>query len=247
MPALVYAAGQDPRSATATSLFLVGMAALVGMGSHHRAGRVRVGTGVIFGVTGVGGSLVGTAVNRRLDPDLLLLGFSLLIVIAAWRMLTGCPTCTQVGEQREIQAEEAAGGPAGVLTRARAALDARTVVTVLLAGTGVGFLTGLFGVGGGFVIVPALTLALKLSMPEAIGTSLLVIAINSATALAARFGTNSIEWKVAIPFTIAAVGGVLVGGRIADRLDANRSLRWFAALLVAVALYTGTRALFALT
>ena len=247
VPALVYAAGQDPRAATATSLFLVGMAALVGMGTHHRAGRVRVGTGVMFGIAGIGGSLVGTAVNQRLDPDLLLLGFSGLIVIAAWRMLTGCPTCTQVGEQLELQAARDAAPPAGVLTRARAALDARTVVTVLLAGTGVGFLTGLFGVGGGFVIVPALPLLLKLSMPEAIGTSLLVIAINSATALAARLGTSSIEWAVALPFTIAAIGGVIVGGRIADRLDAHRSLRWFAALLVAVALYTGTEALFALT
>lgn len=247
VPALVYAAGQDPRAATATSLFLVGMAALVGMGTHHRAGRVRVGTGVMFGIAGIGGSLVGTAVNQQLDPDLLLLGFSGLIVIAAWRMLTGCPTCTQVGEQLELQAARDAAPPAGVLTRARAALDARTVVTVLLAGTGVGFLTGLFGVGGGFVIVPALTLLLKLSMPEAIGTSLLVIAINSATALAARLGTSSIEWAVALPFTIAAIGGVIVGGRIADRLDAHRSLRWFAALLVAVALYTGTEALFALT
>ncbi len=248
VPALVYAAGQDPRAATATSLFLVGMAALVGMGSHHRAGRVRAGTGVVFGLAGIGGSLVGTAVNQRLDPDLLLLGFSALIVIAAWRMLTGCPTCTQVGEQLELQAAaDSADAGHGILTRARAALDARTVVTVLLAGTGVGFLTGLFGVGGGFVIVPALTLLLKLSMPEAIGTSLLVIAINSATALAARLGTSSIEWAVALPFTIAAIGGVLVGGRIADRLDARRSLRWFAALLVAVALYTGTEAFFALT
>ena len=247
VPALVYAAGQDPRAATATSLFLVGMAALVGMGTHHRAGRVRVGTGVMFGIAGIGGSLVGTAVNQRLDPDLLLLGFSGLIVIAAWRMLTGCPTCTQVGEQLERQAARDAAPPAGVLTRARAALDARTVVTVLLAGTGVGFLTGLFGVGGGFVIVPALTLLLKLSMPEAIGTSLLVIAINSATALAARLGTSSIEWAVALPFTVAAIGGVIVGGKVADRLDAQRSLRWFAALLVAVALYTGTEAFFALT
>lgn len=242
VPALVYAAGQDPRAATATSLFLVGMAALVGMGAHRRAGRVRVGTGVAFGLAGIGGSLVGTAVNQRLDPDVLLLGFSLLIVVAAWRMLTGCPTCTQVGEQLELQA---AREPGGVALRTR--LDPRTVVTVLLAGTAVGFLTGLFGVGGGFVIVPALTLLLKLNMPQAIGTSLLVIAINSASALAARLGTDSIEWGVALPFTVAAVGGVLVGGRVADRLDAHRTLRWFSALLVAVALYTGTEAVFALT
>ena len=117
-----------------------------------------------------------------------------------------------------------------------------TVAKVLLAGTAVGFLTGLFGVGGGFVIVPALTLVLGLSMPEAIGTSLLVIAINSAVALATRLGSSTIDWHVAIPFTVAAIVGVLVGKRIADRLDARRSLHWFAALLVGVAAYTAIQA-----
>ena len=91
------------------------------------------------------------------------------------------------------------------------------------------------------MIVPALTLALKLSMPQAIGTSLLVIAINSAVALSTRLATTSIEWEVTIPFVVAAVVGVLIGGRLADRIDPQKSLRGFAALLVAVALYTGAR------
>lgn len=241
VPALVYAAGQDPRAATATSLFLVGTASLVGMGSHHRAGRVRVGTGTVFGLCGIGGSLAGSALNRSLDPDLLLLGFSGLVVIAAWRMLTACPTCTKVGENLAV------GSPPGttvVATRRR--LDARTALVVLAAGTAVGFLTGLFGVGGGFVIVPALALALKLPMPEAIGTSLLVIAINSAVGLLARLTTTSIEWGTTVPFTVAAIAGVLTGGKVADRLDATRSLRWFAALLVSVAVYTAVRASLAL-
>jgi uncharacterized membrane protein YfcA len=92
------------------------------------------------------------------------------------------------------------------------------------------------------VIVPALTLVLGMSMPKAIGTSLLVIAINSAVALATRIGTSTIDWGIALPFTLAAVAGVLAGGRIADRLDAERSLRWFAGLLVVVACYTAARA-----
>jgi uncharacterized membrane protein YfcA len=239
VPALVYAAGQDPKAATTSSLFLVGSASVVGMVTHWRAGRVRVATGVVFGLTGVGGSLAGSALNKQLDANVLLLGFSGLVLIAAWRMLVGCPSCTKVGEQHELAAADDRPTGGGVLVRTR--VDARQVLTVLAAGSAVGFLTGLFGVGGGFVIVPALALVLRLPMPEAIGTSLLVIAINSAVALATRVATTSIDWAITVPFTVVAICGVITGGRIADRLDAERSLRWFAALLVAVAAYTAIR------
>ncbi len=245
VPALVYGAGQDPKAATTTSLLLVGVASLVGMGDHWRSGRVRVRTGIMFGLCGIGGSLVGSAINRHIDPDVLLLGFAGLTCIAAWRMLTGCPTCTKVGEAAALSpVTSGTTAPAASLTSTR--IDLRAVVTILAAGTGVGFLTGLFGVGGGFVIVPALTLALKMPMGEAIGTSLLVIVINSAVALSARVATTSIDWEVTLPFLIAAIIGVLSGSRIADRLDPVRSLRWFSTLLVAVAVYTAARATAAL-
>lgn len=261
VPALVYGAGQDPKAATTTSLLLVGIASLIGMASHWRNGRVRVRTGIVFGLCGIGGSLAGSALNERIDPDVLLLGFAGLTCIAAWRMLTGCPTCTRVGEDAALDtsASSAEPPPGNTLTAlrtssqtarraplTRAPIDVRSIVAVLAAGTVVGFLTGLFGVGGGFVIVPALTLALKLSMPEAIGTSLLVIVINSGVALGPRLATTSIDWAVTLPFVVAAGAGVLAGSRVADRLDPKRSLRWFAALLVAVAVYTAAQATVAL-
>jgi uncharacterized membrane protein YfcA len=242
VPALVYAAGQDPKAATATSLLLVGSASLVGMGTHWRAGRVRVSTGIVFGLTGIGGSLAGSALNHRVDPDVLLLGFAGLVCVAAWRMLTGCPTCTNLGEARELTP-----GTGTTATLQRQRVELRTVLFLIVAGTAVGLLTGLFGVGGGFVIVPALALGLKLPMPQAIGTSLLVIAINSAVALTTRIATTSIDWHITLPFTVAAVAGVLSGGKVADRLDPERSLRWFAGLLVAVAVYTGISAAIALS
>jgi uncharacterized membrane protein YfcA len=244
VPALVYGAGQDPKSATASSLLLVGTAALVGMGAHHRAGRVLVRTGVLFGVAGIPGSILGTMLNRGVDADVLLLGFSVLTLIAAWRMVVGCPTCTQVGEARALATTMPAGRRGRVAVRHR--IDATTALKVVAAGSAVGFLTGLFGVGGGFVIVPALTLILGLSMPDAIGTSLLVITINSGVALLLRLGHNTIDWSVSIPFTLAAVAGVLTGKRVADRLDPSSSLKWFAGLLVAVAVYTGIHAATAL-
>lgn len=235
VPALVYAAGQAPQEATATSLLLVGVASLSGLPAHYRAGRVKVAPGLAFGATGIGGSFAGSAINRRLDPDVLLLAFSGLILVAAWRMLTACPTCTRSGEAEALERSVTAGTP----TR----LDVEHALLVLAAGTGVGFLTGLFGVGGGFVIVPALTLLLGFAMPQAIGTSLLVVTINSATALVARLGSAHIDWGIAAAFTAAAVAGVLAGGYVASRIDAERSLRAFAAGLVGLALFTAGSAI----
>ena len=260
VPALVYAAGQDPKAATASSLLLVGVAACVGIWPHLRNGRVRVKLGVMFGLAGIPGSLIGSSINKHLDPNVLLLGFSVLILVAAWRMVTGCPSCTRVGEER-VMAESAGAsagisvpvatggavgvGPARTLASSQRRgenLDVRAIVAIVGAGTAVGFLTGLFGVGGGFIIVPALTLLLAVPMPVAIGTSLLIITINSAVALATRMATTTIQWGVTLPFTIAAVFGVLTGGKIANTLDPKKSLRWFAALLVGVAIYTAVNA-----
>jgi uncharacterized membrane protein YfcA len=118
---------------------------------------------------------------------------------------------------------------------------------VLATGTGVGFLTGLFGVGGGFVIVPALMLVLGFSMAQATGTSLLVIAVNSLVALILRGGPGTIDWSVIGPFTAAAVAGVLVGRRVADRVPARTLTIALTALIVVVALWTGARGVAALT
>ena len=105
----------------------------------------------------------------------------------------------------------------GVAVRARPD-TARKLLTLVAAGTFVGFLTGLFGVGGGFVIVPALALVLRYPMPQAIGTSLVVIAVNTAMAFAARLG-GSIDWGTTLVFTVAATAGVGAGTRIADRIE----------------------------
>lgn len=244
VPALVYAAGQSASDATTTSLLVVAGASVFGLVGHWRAGRVQVGPGVVFGLVGIGGSIVGTALNRRLDDNALLVGFALLILVAAWRMLTNCPSCTRVGEQHAVAAAPGPGGGTAVLTRLQ--VTPRQLAVVAAAGTAVGFLTGLFGVGGGFVIVPALTLALRFNMSQAVGTSLLVITVNALVALAARGGPGAVDWPVALPFTIAALAGVSAGVRAADRLPARTLVHGFAALLVGVAVFTGTQATLAL-
>jgi uncharacterized protein len=226
VPALVYAAGQSPQKATATSLVLVAITSVVGVLPHWRARRVRWGAGVVFSMAGVGGSLLGSRWNEAVDPDALLLGFSAVMFAAAWAMWR--------------RTSRATGSAAGH-THTAVTFDAATAWKVAGAGTFVGLLTGFFGVGGGFVIVPALVLALGFTMPEAAATSLIVITINSLVALSTRLQGGNIDWRTVVPFTAASLIGVVLGGRLAGRRDPSQLQRWFVALLVVVAAYTASK------
>lgn len=255
VPALVYAAGQTPKHATTTSLVLVAITSVIGILPHWKAGRVRFASGTIFGLAGVGGSLLGSHWNKAVDPDALLLAFAGVMLVAAaamWRRTRAMvrPTPAGAGTGVALNSLGAAASaldpiddvlPADVPVGAPRRFDAATVAKVLVAGTIVGLLTGFFGVGGGFVIVPALVLALRFDMPEAIGTSLLVITINSAVALATRLQAGSIEWGTVIPFTIASLIGVVVGTRLAATRNPRSLQQWFVGLLVLVAIYTAVR------
>ncbi|MGZ4659456.1 MAG: sulfite exporter TauE/SafE family protein [Blastococcus sp.] len=247
VPALVYVVGQDARAATTSSLFIVGISALIGSLGHARSGRVRWDVGVIFGLTGIAASFAGTALNRLVDPNVLLLAFAGVVLVAAAGMF-GKSRAPDRNRELVTAGGAAAGPPppedAGAGTTRR--WDRGRVGKVLAAGLAVGFMTGFFGVGGGFVIVPALTLALGLAMPEAVATSLVVIAINSGGALLARAGTAHFDWAVIVPFTLAAIAGSLTGKKVADRLSAKSLTRAFAVLLVAVAVYTATSSIIGL-
>jgi len=244
VPALVYGAGEQAHAATTTSLVVVGATALAGMVGHLRAGRVRLLSGLAFGLVGLGGSFLGSLLNKAIPGDVLLLAFSGLILVAAWRMHgrhaeTPC--------YAKARAASAGGGARSARAGAAGRADVATALRVLLAGSAVGFLTGFFGVGGGFVIVPALVLALGYAMPIAVGTSLLVIAISSAEGLAFRLSAaGGVDWRVAVPFTVAGLIGVLLGDAIAGRVPAAQLNRWFVWLLVAVACYTAAQSLVAI-
>ena len=253
VPALVYVIGQDAKAATTSSLFIVGISALIGALGHHRSGRVRWGTGVAFGITGIAASFAGTAANRLVQPDVLLLAFAVLIVVAAAGMFSKSGTAAQRKDPARALVPAGGSTPAGAEPPADA--EKRSlgsgwtwprVTKVLAAGLAVGFMTGFFGVGGGFVIVPALTLALGMAMPEAVATSLVVIAINSGAALLFRAGSAHFDWAVIVPFTVAAIAGSLTGKLVADKLNARTLTRAFAVLLVAVAVYTATQSVIGL-
>ncbi|UQX10935.1 sulfite exporter TauE/SafE family protein [Candidatus Mycobacterium methanotrophicum] len=255
VPALVYGVGQSAHAATTTSLLAVGATALVGMLGHLHAGRVRLASGLIFGLVGAGGSLLGSLLSKAIPNNVLLVAFSALILVAAWRMHgrhteTPCHT----SQLAKANAAHKHGQPATVSSRGestsaptrqaggRKRVTVATVTRVAIAGSIVGFLTGFFGVGGGFVIVPGLVLALGFDMPVAVGTSLLVIAISSAESLAFRLPREQIDWLVAAPLTAAGIVGVLFGDVVAARVPAERLTRWFVWLLVVVACGTAVQA-----
>jgi uncharacterized membrane protein YfcA len=236
VPALVYAAGQSPKHATTTSLVLVATTAVIGIMPHWHAGRVRFGAGTLFGLVGIPGSLLGSRWNDAADPDVLLLAFAGLMLVAATAMWRRAHRpASEVARSLSAAAAPTTAAPTTTLS---APFGLARVLKVVAAGTVVGLLTGFFGVGGGFVIVPALVLALGFTMPEAVGTSLLVITINSVVALSTRLQTGSIEWGTVIPFTLASLVGVVIGTRLASTKDSTSLQRLFVVLLVGVASYT---------
>lgn len=242
VPALVYALGESPTPATTASLVIVGITAVAGTGGHARAGRVRWCTGTVFGLTGIAASFAGTWANRAVDPHVLLLAFAALMLLAGAGMLRQSATARTAAARTAVEPEQPAMGAPSL----RGPSGRGAAVKVVLAGLAVGFLTGFFGVGGGFVIVPALIVVLRYPMPDAVGTSLFVIAVNSGGALAARAGHETFHWEVIVPFTIAAIVGSLAGNRIADRVAAPVLTRAFVVLLLGVAAYVATLSLLAL-
>ena len=279
VPALVYLLGQSPQAATTGSLLIVGTTALAGAAAHWRAGRVRVGPGLVFGALGLAGSYVGTRLSAGVDPHVLLTAFAVLMLVAAAAMLrrkrsgngavrdpsTGMAMLrgwrSRNGAARDLSSGRAIpaaaarpGRPTAVVTgtAVRACpLPAPTprltgcrVIKVVAAATAVGLLTGFFGVGGGFVIVPALVLALGFEMQVAVGTSLLVIAVNSAAALGARLGGHPhLDWPLLSLFALTAIAGSVAGNRVASTVDAAKLTAAFVLLLVAVSVYTAARSL----
>lgn len=164
-------------------------------------------------------------------------------VVRQLQPASGGPPVRSASSARVAElAREEDGPELGARRRVRGA-----AVKVALTGGLVGLLTGFFGVGGGFVIVPVLTLVLGYGMTEAVGTSLLVIAINSASALLARTGQQDFHWSVILPFTAAAVVGTLLGKRVSGRVSNDGLTRAFAVLLVLIAGYVGVSSVLGLT
>ncbi|HSE37076.1 MAG TPA: sulfite exporter TauE/SafE family protein [Blastocatellia bacterium] len=214
LPVLVYVIGVDAHQAVGMSLAVVGAASLIGAALHHRRGTVNVKTGALFGLSGTVGAYFGSRLTYLFSAGALLLSFAALMLVIALLMLTG---------QRGVKSETAFGH--------------HIRFKAVLAGLVVGLLTGFLGVGGGFLIVPALVLFGGLAMKDAIGTSLMVIAINCAAGLAAHLSYGGFDLRVTALVTALAAAGTLAGTALSHRTAPQNLRRGFAVFVIAVAAF----------
>ncbi|MFE2784394.1 TSUP family transporter [Streptomyces massasporeus] len=212
VPALIYLLGFTPAAATTAALIIVTATSVTALYAHARAGNVRWKAGALFAAAGLLPAAAAGAAAARLPEPVLTAAFAAVAALAAVSMLrSGRP---------------AAGPGADGVRPARAAGT----------GAGLGALTGLLGVGGGFLAVPALVTVLAYEMQAAVGTSLLVISANSLASLTTRGATTAgIDWAVTGPFTGAAILGAWDGKRLAAKVTGGLLRRAFAVALLAVA------------
>jgi len=190
VPLLTYVAGMDPKEAIAASLFVVGATSVLSTLTHARMGNVQWRTGLIFGAASMAGAFLGGLAGGYIPGVILMLAFAVMMIATAIAMLRGRKKRDTV-EQTKL--------PLG---------------KILIEGLVVGLVTGLVGAGGGFLVVPALALLGGLSMPVAVGTSLLVISMKSFAGLAGYLTTVSLNWPLVLGVTGMALIGALIGARL---------------------------------
>ncbi|NUU30149.1 sulfite exporter TauE/SafE family protein [Arthrobacter sp. C9C5] len=224
VPALVYGVGLPLAAAIPTSLVVVGASSAVAVLPRLRGVNWRLA--LIIGAAGTATAYLGAYVNRLLDPKVLLLAFAAIMVFAGIRMMLP---------------SKASGGSCALPS---GGVNWRSCLPKAIAtGAVVGFLTGLLGVGGGFLIVPALTLVLGLPMAVTVGTSLVIIVINSIAGFAAHLGDLQIDWAVTAAFAGAAMVASLIASRLGARIPDKALKRGFGVLVLLVAAYVTVQAL----
>lgn len=229
VPALVFIFGFEPQDATLGSLVVMVAGTVSGIVNHAKMGSVDLSKGVLFGVLGIAGTYVGRYLAGGVDGNALMLTFAALLVVVASLMIKNAATGSQA-----VSGDRGSGGLMGV-------------IKIILAALLVGVLVGFFGVGGGFMIVPTLTLLMGLSMRHAVGTSLVVIFINSVAGLGAGFAQlNQLDWGVLSAMAGSAVLAAIIGTRIGARLPQKMLKLAFATLLYLVAIYTAINSFLAI-
>lgn len=242
VPVLVLLLGQTPGQATTGSLVVVGVSSLIGVVASQRTGNLLLRRGVVFGLVAVGGAVLGARASSQVPGDVLLAAFAALMLLVG-----GLLAARQLRHRRPGAPRHAARPTLDdpIITFSPTfACQCPRALKVLVTATVVGALTGFLGVGGGFLVVPALMLALALPMTYAAGTSLVVITITSAAALAVRSGTTPHpDWTPVLVLTLAATAATVLGARLAARVGTAVLQAAFTALVLGTAVVTAAHAL----
>ena len=256
VPALIYLLGVAPHEATSASLVIVLFTALAALGGRIGKNTICYQIALVFAALATVGTWLGSLANQAVSADLLMYAFALLLICVGLVMLRRAYPGLFRGAARAgssgvfsddgVAAADDAGGTGS--TPALRAVSAMGEVTsigaaplwrVALVATVTGALTGFFGVGGGFAIVPALTLVLQLPIKRAASTSLLIMAITAVVALVARAQTSlNLDLGVIGAFTVASMLGAVAGAPLTRKVSSQKLTASFAALLLAVAVAT---------
>lgn len=217
VPLLVYVFGLEPKTAIASSLLVVALASVSGAAQHWRAGNVRAETGLAFGAAGMVGAHLGGRAGSFIDGGLLLLLFAAMMMLTASAMWRG---------------RGAIATPTPTATATATSADTGRLV---LQGFAVGSFTGLVGAGGGFLIVPALVLWAGLPTHIAVGTSLLVIVLQTLAGFSGYAARVTVDYGLIAAVAAAAIVGSWLGVRLAWRVEPSSLRRAFAGFVMAMA------------
>ena len=210
VPALVYLVGQPPQIAVTTSLAIVGTNSAVGAIFHSKQGTLNWNVALLFGGAGMGMAYLSAGLSDALSQTTLLITFAILMLIIGLLMLF-----RNVPQNRHD-------------------IEIRWSV-VLASGIGVGLLTGFLGVGGGFLIVPALVMLLGLPIQQAVGTSLVIIAMNSIAGFIGHLGSDELNIQLTLIVAGAGVGGTFLGAKLGKHLQGNQLRQLFAIFVLMLA------------
>lgn len=242
VPVLVYLLDQSPTQATTGSLVVVGVTSLIAAATAHREGNVLLGRGIAFGATAIAGAAVGAIAATRVPEPVLMVSFAALMLVVGFVMVAR--------QRRHHRSPRTGRGPRPgfddpIITFSPTfACACPRALKVVITATVVGLLTGFLGVGGGFLVVPALLLALALPIRYAAGTSLVIITLTSAAALAVRAGNGTAQpdWLLVAALTATSTLAAVAGARLTARVNTDHLSTAFTALVLAVAVYTGAQA-----
>lgn len=238
VPILVYFMGINPVLATSYSLFIVGSTSMVGAVINYRKGLVCLNTALLFGLSSITTVYLTRKILLPAIPFIVyktdhlqitkssatMVLFALLMLLAATAMISNKK---KDQPNREI-----------IFT------SRRNTSKLLFYGILIGFITGLLGVGGGFLLIPTLVFILEKPMKEAIGTSLLIIALNSLIGFTGDLGHFTMQWKLLITVTIMAIGGIFVGGFLAKKINGDHLKKAFGWFVLVVGIYIFLREVF---